>query len=504
MKRSLSQSLVITFLGGVGLLTATSYPVAAQESVSISDTAIVIQGYEFGPAVPKIVLTLDHAVSSVSKEGLKVETAGVNRQVQKVYLSDKDGDKIDKSSRYITIQMPVTFNTDTNAAEATPFSYNMETYQNNWVTSYPVSVYNLQVTSNKKTVALSSTRDAISNRRSKQLEVFNDSSSYSGTYTNPLTQDDEELRLNYAAYEPKKLVSGAKNPLIIWLHGQGEGGTDTDITLLGNEVTALTSQSIQSHFKSGKQSGAYVLAVQAPTYWMDEGDGTNGAGAGKSRYTEILMDTIKDYVAKHPDVDSNRIYLTGGSNGGYMTLNLAIQNPGYFAALVPQAAAYSYYQYERNADGTYVTVPSDTSLSGAAFVPTDQVNFDQEQIAALKDTPIWFIHASNDSVVDPSKYALPVYKALVDSGASNKWMSYYESVEGSDMKGVSYMGHWSWLYFFNDRVSGVQNTDTVKTSSGLAGFSPDNKNQGGRSQVVVGDTNYHNIFDWMNAQEKKE
>ncbi|MBM7641935.1 prolyl oligopeptidase family serine peptidase [Streptococcus loxodontisalivarius] len=502
MKKSLSKTLVVSFLGGVSLLGAASSPVAAQESVSISDTAIVIQGYEFGPAVPKIVLTLDKAVSSVSKEDLKVETAGVERQVQKVYLSDKDGDKTDKSSKYITIQMPVTFNTEANAAEATPFSYSMETYQNNWVSTYPVSIQNLKVTSNKETLELDSDSDAISNRQSKQLAAFNNRSSYSGIYTNPLTQAEEELTLNYAAYEPEKLESGAKNPLIIWLHGQGEGGTDTDITLLGNEVTALTSKSIQSHFTAGKQSGAYVLAVQTPTYWMDEGDGTNGAGAGNSRYTEILMDTIKDYVANHPDVDSNRIYLTGGSNGGYMTLNLAIHNPGYFAALVPQAAAYSYYQYERNEDGTYVTVPSDTSLSGTDFVPTNQINFDQDQINALKDTPIWFIHAANDTVVDPSKYALPVYKALVDSGASNKWFSYYESVEGSDMKNVSYLGHWSWIYFFNNQVSGVQDPNAVKSASDLTGFSPDNKDQGGSSQASVGDTSYQNIFDWMNAQEK--
>ena len=72
-----------------------------------------------------------------------------------------------------------------------------------------------------------------------------------------LTQiQDEELTLQYAAYEPESLKNGKKNPLIIWLHGQGEGGTDTDITLLGNEVVALAKDDIQSHFKAGKQTGA--------------------------------------------------------------------------------------------------------------------------------------------------------------------------------------------------------------------------------------------------------
>ena len=59
-------------------------------------------------------------------------------------------------------------------------------------------------------------------------------------------------------------------------------------------MVALAQKSVQKHFLAGNQSGAYVLAVQTPTYWMDEGDGTN-SGAGDSRYTQALMDTIKDY-----------------------------------------------------------------------------------------------------------------------------------------------------------------------------------------------------------------
>ncbi len=142
--------------------------------------------------------------------------------------------------------------------------------------------------------------------------------------------------------------------MVIWLHGQGEGGTDPDIAILGNEVSALAKEEIQSYFQTDDVTGAYVLAVQTPTYWMDEGDGTNGNGSGISRYTEILMDTINDYVAAHPDVDTDRIYLGGCSNGGYMTMNMVIQYPDYFAAAYPVCEAYAYYEYERNSDGTYV------------------------------------------------------------------------------------------------------------------------------------------------------
>lgn len=285
--------------------------------------------------------------------------------------------------------------------------------------------------------------------------------------------------------------------MLIWLHGQGEGGVDTDITLLGNEVVALARPEIQSHFSINDQKGLYVLAVQTPTYWMDEGDGTNGAGAGDSRYTEILMDIIKNYVASTPALDTNRIYLAGCSNGGYMTINLAISNPGYFAALVPQAAAYSYYQYERNADGSYVISPFSNS-----FIRKDALYFDEEKMLALKETPMWFIHAANDTIVNPKDYSLPIYRTLLDSGAENKWFSYFESVEGTDMQGVSYIGHLSWIYFFKDQVSGVQDASAIKSAKDLSGFSPSNKGKGGTSTTKVSGKTYHNIFDWLNDQKK--
>ena len=447
----------------------------------------IIEGEDWGPAVTKLVIPYtaggqgDFQVTAVKKA---VASTGeeINDQgevlVNQVYRSDETGNKSDDGN-YTTIELTIhPDDTFTN-----PFYFDMEAFANSWAdVTYTITSKNGDTW--KKEI----------NRIKEGADMFDKGDH---TYTD---EEFGDITLQYANYSPKQ--DDKKNPLIIWLHGQGEGGTDTDITLLGNEVVALAKDDIQSHFTAGKQMGVYVLAVQTPTYWMDEGDGTNGAGAGVSRYTEVLMDTIKDYVSNHSDVDTDRIYLTGGSNGGYMTLNLAINNTDYFAALVPQAAAYSYYQYQRNEDGTYTTVPSDTSLSGTAFVKTDDIYFDEDKIAALKDIPIWFIHAANDTVVNPSDYSLPIYKALVNSGATNKWFSYYESVEGSDMKDTSYLGHWSWTYFFNDKVSGVQSVSDIKEADDLSGFSPSNKTNGGISTVKVDGTAYDNIFDWLNAQKK--
>lgn len=470
---------------------------AKRIDVTIAKVSMIIKGYECGPGVPKLLVQLTHKVSGVVADKLLVRTAGKERQISRVYLSDDKGQEVSSASEYLVIKMPVTFDSQKNAAIACPFYYNLETLHNTWVEDYPVTINGLEVICDGEVAELSGSYDIIHNRLSPDTDVFNKRGFYSGTYLNPLTKQTEKLTLHYVAYEPKHLKSGESFPLLIWLHGQGEGGVDTDITLLGNEVVALAKPAIQSHFTAGKQTGAYVLAIQTPTYWMDEGDGTNGAGAGDSRYTEILMDIIKNYVASTPAVDTNRIYLAGCSNGGYMTINLAISNPGYFAALVPQAAAYSYYEYERNADGSYAISPSSTS-----FIRKDVPYFDEEKMLALKEIPMWFIHAANDMIVNPKDYSLPIYKTLLDSGAENKWFSYFESVEGTDMQGVSYIGHLSWIYFFKDQVSGVQDISAIKSAKDLSGFSPSNKGKGGTSTTKVDGKSYDNIFDWLNDQKK--
>lgn len=497
------------FLLGSALATAAILLAACNTTSAVTpeiDSVVLdVEGYEFGPAVPKLIVKFNTAVSAVSAEELVVKTVGVDRTVEEVYLSDENGKKTTgTSSDYISIQMPISYSFEQPESNASPFFYSMETFQNTWAEDYTVAIEGLTVTAGGKSHTLDTEVNAIDNRISADLSPFTVKGDYSGEYKNPLTGETEELTLQYRAYEPDQLDGGDKNPLLIWLHGQGEGGTDTDITLLGNEVVALAREDIQQHFTSadGSETGAYILAVQTPTYWMDEGDGTNGAGAGVSRYTEILMDTIKTYVSQNKNIDSNRIYLAGCSNGGYMTLNLAIHNPDYFAALAPLAAAYSYYDYERNEDGTYKLVESDSSLSGYAHVRTDKVWFTEDKLAAIKDLPIWFVHSADDFIVNPATYALPIYQALVKSGAENKWFSYYETVLGTDVKDAAYLGHWSWIYFFNDHVTGVQDVAAVRSAADLSAFVPSNVSQGGNSKASVAGQTYQNIFDWLNDQRK--
>ena len=209
-----------------------------------------------------------------------------------------------------------------------------------WSTAYPVKV---ALKSGKSIKAGGKKYTAVDCATDHALRNFLSESDFfhRGTFTGPVSGRPGEVTLTYGAYEPEALrIDGQKNPLVIWLHGMGEGGTDVSIELMGNEVVALIRNDIQSHFTTeGGEKGAYVLAVQCPTYWMDSAKGMD-RGSYTSIYSDVLKSCIDHYLEQNPDVDPYRVYIGGCSNGGYMTMNMVIRNPHFFAAAYPTCEAY--------------------------------------------------------------------------------------------------------------------------------------------------------------------
>ena len=466
---------------------------ASEENEIVAGISIFVQGYEWGPGVPKIILELQKEASEIIAEDCKVVTAGTERTVKEVYLCGENGEKVEGGSNYVAVEMETT-----SQVSGSPFTYDMSVMMNKWAETYEVSVECENFTADGTSYKIAVKQDCIANRICPDTERFSNRGSFTGTYMNNFTGEEEEVTLRTAAYEPEDIADGEKNPLVIWLHGQGEGGTDPDIEILGNEVCALAREEIQSYFTAGEEVGSYVLAVQCETYWMDEGDGTNGNGSGVSRYTEILMDTIKDYVESNPDVDPNRIYLGGCSNGGYMTVNMLVNYPDYFAAAYPICEAYAFDEYARNEDGTYKR-NEEAGMGTSAFELTGERWMSEEKVEAIKDIPTWFVLSVDDPVVNPKAFALPTYRALVQAGAENSWLSLYESVVGTDSPDATYMGHFSWVYVLNNQVTGVQDKEAIAASTDNETFGTTPTNEGGGT-MTAGE--YTNLFAWMNAQSK--
>ncbi len=463
-----------------------------EEAIDVGETTddivagaeIYVQGYEWGPGVPKLIIELQEEASAVDAEDLYVSTAGTERTVTDVYLCDENGDAAEDASRYVAIDLETN-----NAASGNPFTYDADTQHNDWSESYPVIVTSDDFEVDGEAYELVVNEDCINDRICPDTACF-DRISYVEEYLNEYTGEMDEITIRMGAYEPESLAGGEQNPLLIWMHGSGEGGTDIDIELLGNESCALAREEIQSHFTAGDQTGAYVLVLQCETFWMDEGDGLNGwnysKGSAGSRYTEATMDAIRTYVESNPDVDPDRIYVGGCSNGGYMTINLLLNYPDYFAAAYPNCPAYGYYVCEKNEDGTYGEL-------------TDEIYLTDDKIEILKDIPIWYVLSADDPAVTPTKYELPSYRALIQAGADNCWLSLFESVEGTDSPGDNYSGHWAWIYTFNDQVTGVQDPQAIAASEDDETFGAVPDNDGGGSETADG---YDNLFAWLNAQTK--
>ncbi|KAG4104301.1 hypothetical protein H8356DRAFT_1303995 [Neocallimastix lanati (nom. inval.)] len=393
------------------------------------NAGMVVQGYEWGPAVPKVVVEFDDIVSGFNKDTFVVKTGGSQRQVLDVYNTDANGVRQPQNTNFLAIEMRVnTIYLDflgASMGDACPFSYNMETGRNVWADDFQLELDLAPSMSFKVGETEYGTENAWTTFTKNLME----------NYIVPETVDwkkdtftDGVITLHRASFTPKGAeIDGVKNPLIIWLHGAGEGGADTDITLLGNEVIALAKEGIQKYFKNAQQAGAYVLAVQTPTMWMDKGDGTynDSIEAGQkqtSYYDSVLIAAIQDYVRSNSDIDTNRIYLGGCSNGGYMTMNLMFEHGEYFSAYYPICEAYM------------------------------SKNISDEMIEQAKNNNIWFLQSEDDTTVNPLASTIPTFYRLLNAGAQNVHFTLTDKVRGEDDPEAHYMGHYSWIYAFNDDV----------------------------------------------------
>jgi len=454
----LSLVFSITLLGGNTKISAETTDGLALTDVGYTT---VTQGFDWGPAITKVILnmgttidttTLTTTTFNVSSErkysALDFTTNTVvnndiiaERNVVKAYVSDAKGNKT--TGNYVTIEMEV----GPTITAGSPFNYDMTTSKNVFVeTNYIIKLADssLLKTTEGKVVSMEAT-DAEGNKGNATLVA--DEFDTTGTFTS-----SNGIDLTYASFTPKKASTKKdSNPLIIWLHGAGEGGIDPMVVLLGNEVPNLATTKIQSYF--GK-TGAYILVPQCKTMWMDDGTGAYTT-TGKSYYTKALMSLISSYVKDHPEIDTDRIYIGGCSNGGYMTINMITTYPKYFAAAYPICEAFS---------NSWLT---------------------ESKIKKIKNLPIWFTHAANDPVVvisegilDPATYTytlkldstgkvIPIndfsnaaYARLKAAGSKNVYYSLWDNVvdttgkyfkTGSTVEPYEYLGHFSWIYALNNQ-----------------------------------------------------
>ncbi|GDY20399.1 hydrolase [Verrucomicrobiota bacterium] len=196
--------------------------------------------------------------------------------------------------------------------------------------------------------------------------------------------------LGYLLYLPKDYQPADKArkwPLMLFLHGAGERGTDlAKVSAHGPPKLAKLKQDLPF----------IVVSPQCPS--------------GRRWDNDTLLALLDDVIARH-SVDTNRVYLTGLSMGGYGTWSLGLSHPERFAAIAPICGG------------------GDLILG---LLP------DTKKQAALKTLPIWAFHGAKDNVVPPAESERMI-AAVKNAGCKDVQLTIYPDA-----------GHDSWTEAYNN------------------------------------------------------
>jgi predicted peptidase len=176
--------------------------------------------------------------------------------------------------------------------------------------------------------------------------------------------------LPYALHIPSGQPPKGGWPLILFLHGSGERGSDGK-----KQTTVGLGPAIQANPTDWP---AIVLMPQCPK--------------GEQWYRGILEDTyaLLGQIEKEFATNRKRIYLTGLSMGGYGSWNLGCMYPRHFAAIAPICG---------------------TADPFAVWQRLGQV-------------PVWNFHGSADEVV-PASFSRVLADALVKAGSTKARFTEY-------------------------------------------------------------------------------
>lgn len=191
------------------------------------------------------------------------------------------------------------------------------------------------------------------------------------------------LSLPYRLHVPKKTAK-KPYPLILFLHGMGERGED-NLLQLKHGVT-----SILDYLKRHKQD-AMLVAPQCPLddTWTDL---SKRAINPSERSLKLALELVEILQEEYP-LDSNRLYITGLSMGGFATWSVLCEYPERFAAAIPICGGGNTRQAKR-----------------------------------LINTPIWAFHGDRDEVVRP-EYSRKMVAAIQKHGGQKIHYREYEGVE---------------------------------------------------------------------------
>jgi predicted peptidase len=221
------------------------------------------------------------------------------------------------------------------------------------------------------------------------------------------------LELPYRLFNPGH-AKDAPIPLVIFLHGRGDRGTDNDAKIY-REAGFITNKNSLLTSNMQAEYPCYLLVPQCSdkteneewAKWIGNTPETPFNGLGKdgsykmnstpSDSGKATLELIEKIIQEHT-VDPTRIYLVGLSMGGFGTWEFVARKPALFAAAIPMAG-YS----------------------------------DPSQISKIKHIPFWIFHGSTDKW-NPVEGSRNMYTLLSEQQADVNYTEYENTGHGEAFK----------------------------------------------------------------------
>ena len=193
--------------------------------------------------------------------------------------------------------------------------------------------------------------------------------------------------VHYLAYLPEGYARSRRQkwPLMVFLHGAGERGTDLELVKLHGPPKLIAA---------GKSFPFIVISPQCPP---------------NQGWNSIALEGLFDQLQRRYRIDAKRFYLTGLSMGGFATWDLAVRHPERYAAIAP--------------------------ICGSG---------DPSRASALRNVPVWAFHGARDDVVS-LKGSQEMVAAIEAAGGTPRFTVYPEAGHDSWTETYANEELYSWL-----------------------------------------------------------
>jgi predicted peptidase len=214
----------------------------------------------------------------------------------------------------------------------------------------------------------------------------------------------------YQVYVPASFNPSRRWPVILFLHGSGERGSD------GIRQTAVgLGAAIRAN---PERFPAIVVFPQVP-------EGKRWAGDAAAAALQAVDQSITEF---HGDPD--RVYAVGISMGGRGALQIAAEHPERFAALIAVCG--------------WVVPPKQIADLDPSTSPAG-VNPYVAMATGLKEQPLRLYHGSLDTIVPPAE-SRRLALALHDLGAEAKYNEFADVGHAAWEKAFADAELWSWMF----------------------------------------------------------